>query len=185
MGAFSHWSNPNIGGVDPKTDKPFVFYDLILAGYGGRADSDGPEGLSPVMNCSNIPVEVHETQTPMLVRRLELLPDTGGAGQFRGGCGLRKDVELLADEATLSLLGDRHSSEPFGVFGGRPGALAETVLNPDGNGERLASKEVRSIKKGDVISFRTSGAGGYGNPAERAPDAIEADLADGYVTREG
>lgn len=162
MGAFSHWSNPNIGGVDDRTGKPFVFYDMVLAGYGGRAHSDGPQGLAPVMNCSNIPVEVHETQTPVLIHRLEFLEGTGGAGKHRGGDGVRKDVELLTGEAVLTLLGDRHESRPFGVFGGEPGALGETVLNPDGNGERLGSKEIRVLKRGDVLSIRTSGAGGYG-----------------------
>ena len=162
MGAFSHWANPNIGGIDDRTGKPYVFYDLILAGYGGRAHSDGPEGLSPVMNCSNIPVEVHEANTPVLIHRLELMDGTGGRGKHKGGSGLRKDLELLAAEGVLTCLGDRHESRPFGVFGGEPGALGETVLNPDGNGERLGSKEIRVLKRGDVVSFRTSGAGGYG-----------------------
>ncbi len=166
MGAFSHWSNPNIGGIDDRTGKPYVFYDLILAGYGGRADSDGPEGLSPVMNCSNIPVEVHETNLPVLIHRLELLDGTGGAGRHKGGSGLRKDIELLAGEGVLTLLGDRHESRPYGVFGGEPGAVGETVLNPHGNGERLGSKEIRTLKRGDVLSIRTSGAGGYGKPDE-------------------
>jgi len=169
MGAFSHWSNPNIGGIDERTGRSYVFYDLILAGYGGRADSDGPEGLSPVMNCSNIPVEVHETNAPVLIHRLELLDGTGGAGRHRGGMGLRKDIELLAGEGVLTLLGDRHESRPWGVFGGEPGALGETVLNPHGNAERLGSKEIRTLVRGDVVSIRTSGAGGYGRARERDP----------------
>jgi N-methylhydantoinase B len=183
MGAFSHWSNPNIGGIDDRTGRAFVMYDVGLAGYGGRAGHDGAEALSPVMNCSNIPVEVHETNNPILVRRLELLADTGGAGRWRGGCGLRKDVELLNSTATLSLLGDRHRFEPYGLFGGEPGTKAETVLNPQRNAEPLASKEVREIRKGDVVSYRLSGAGGYGPPAERDAGAIAEDVADGYVTR--
>jgi N-methylhydantoinase B len=184
MGAFSHWSNPNIGGTDDRTGNPFVMYDVGLAGYGGRFGRDGVEALSPVMNCSNIPVEVHETNNPVLVRRLELLPDTGGAGRWRGGCGLRKDVELLNSVATLSLLGDRHRFEPYGLFGGESGAKAETILNPDRNPERLASKEVRKIVKGDIVSYRLSGAGGYGPPADRDPAAIAEDLAEGYISAE-
>ena len=74
MGAFSHWSNPNIGGIDDRTGKPFVMYDVSLAGYGGRYGKDGAEGLSPVMNCSNIPVEVHETQQPGARPPLRLHP---------------------------------------------------------------------------------------------------------------
>ena len=184
MGAFSHWSNPNIGGTDERTGRPFVMYDLSLAGYGGRQGKDGVEALSPVMNCSNIPVEVHETHNPIRVRRLELIPDTGGAGQWRGGSGLRKDIELLNATAVLSTLGDRHRFQPYGLFGGQPGALGETLLNPDGNAEPLHSKGMYNLKRGDVVSFRLSGAGGYGPAAERDPAAIAIDVADGYVSAE-
>jgi N-methylhydantoinase B len=184
MGAFSHWSNPNIGGIDDRTGKPFVMYDVSLAGYGGQQGKDGAEGLCPVMNCSNIPVEVHETNSPIRVRRFGFIPDSGGAGQWRGGCGIRKDIELLNSTAVLSHLGDRHVFAPYGIFGGKPGALAESILNPDGNGEKLHSKETREIKQGDVLSFRLSGAGGYGPPEKRDHAAIARDIADGYITRE-
>jgi N-methylhydantoinase B len=125
MGAFSHWSNPNFGGTDDRTGQPFVMYDLAFAGYGGRDGRDGVEALSPVMNCTNIPVEVHETHNPIRVRCLEFIPDTGGPGQWRGGCGLRKDIELLNSTAVLSHLGDRHVFQPYGLFGGQPGALGQ------------------------------------------------------------
>jgi N-methylhydantoinase B len=184
MGAFSHWSNPNVGGIDDRTGKPFVMYDVSLAGYGGQHGKDGLEGMSPVMNCSNIPVEVHETHSPVRVRHFGFIPDTGGAGQWRGGCGIRKDIELLNSTAVLSHLGDRHVFAPYGIFGGKPGALAESILNPHGNGEKLHSKETRPIKRGDVLSFRLSGAGGYGPPEKRERSAIERDIADGYVTPE-
>jgi N-methylhydantoinase B len=184
MGAFSHWSNPNIGGVDDRTGRPFVMYDVSLAGYGGRFGSDGAEGLSPVMNCSNIPIEVHETHNPVRIHRFGFIPDTGGAGQWRGGCGIRKDIELLNSSAVFSHLGDRHVFQPYGIFGGKPGALAESILNPGGNDERLHSKETRDIKQGDMLSFRLSGAGGYGPPERRNRTAIANDIADGYVTIE-
>ncbi len=185
MGAFAHWSNPNIGGMDDRTGKPFVMYDLSLAGYGGRQGKDGVEALSPVMNCSNIPIEVHETHNPIRVRRLEFIPDSGGPGQWRGGCGLRKDIELLNSTAVLSHLGDRHKFQPYGLFGGQPGALGESFLNPDGNAQPLHSKGMYDLKRGDVLSFRLSGAGGYGPVEERDPDAIARDVADGYVTEQG
>ena len=111
-------------------------------------DKDGAEGLAPVMNCRNIPVEVHETNTPVRIHRLELMADSGGAGKYRGGTGLRKDVELLAESAVMTGLGDRHVNPPFGIFGGKPGALAHTILNPDGNAQELGSKGVVSLKKG-------------------------------------
>jgi len=182
MGAFSHWSNPNIGGVDERTGKPFVMYDLGLAGYGGRHGEDGPEAMTPVMNCTNIPVEVHETHNPIRVRRMALLPDTGGAGQWRGGCGMLKEIEVLATKAVLSHLGDRHKVQPYGIFGGKPGSLAESNLYRGNQKLALHSKETRDLEQGDVLSFTLSGAGGYGPTERRDPVAIEEDLADGYVS---
>ena len=182
MGAFSHWSNPNIGGVDDRTGKPFILYDLLFGGYGGLAERDGVEGLAPVMNCSNIPVEVHELNNPAIVWRLELIADSGGAGEFRGGCGLRKDIEILADGAVVTLLGDRHIYAPYGLRGGKAGATGETVLNPDAEARRLGSKSVVALKAGDVVSFRLAGAGGYGDPAARDPEAVRRDVEDGFVS---
>ena len=182
MGAFSHWSNPNIGGLDPETGKPFVMYDLMFGGYGGRSDKDGAEALAPVMNCRNIPVEVHETHNPVRIHCLELIQDTGGAGKYRGGLGLRKDIELLAEEAIMTGLGDRHDTQPYGIFGGKAGARAETILNPDTHAQTLGSKDVTSLKRGDIVSFRLAGAGGYGPPAERDLKAIKRDIADGYIS---
>jgi len=183
MAAFSHWSNPIIGGADAQ-GKPFIYYDLIFGGYGARAYADGVEGLAPVINCANIPVEVHETGTPVKIRCLQLIQDSGGAGKYRGGCGIRKDLELTSGSGVLTLLGDRHTRAPYGLFGGQPGALAETVLNPDGEALRLESKERRVLNAGDVISLRLAGAGGYGPPAERPRQAVEEDVAEGYVSRE-
>jgi len=182
MGAFSHWSNPNIGGLDPETGKPFVMYDLMFGGYGGRSDKDGAEALAPVMNCRNIPVEVHETHNPVRIHCLELIQDTGGAGKYRGGLGLRKDIELLAEEAIMTGLGDRHDTQPYGIFGGKAGARAETILNPDTHPQTLGSKDVTSLRRGDIVSFRLAGAGGYGPPAERDLKAIRRDIADGYIS---
>jgi N-methylhydantoinase B len=120
----------------------------------------------------------------VLVQRFELIADTGGAGRWRGGCGIRKDVELRADAAVMTLLGERHSHKGYALFGGGTGSLAETILNPDREAARLGSKDVRRLRKGDVVSFRLNGAGGYGDPRERAPQAIAADVADGYVSAE-
>ena len=185
MGAFSHWSNPNIGGIDDRTSKPFVMYDLSLAGYGGRYGEDGPEALTPVMNCTNIPVEVHETHNPIRIKCLEFLPDTGGAGQWRGGCGLKKEIEILNSTATLSHLADRHKFQPYGVFGGQPGTLAETYLLRKNEKKSLASKGVEELRKGDILSFLLSGAGGYGPAELRKKEAIEKDIEDGFVTLQG
>jgi N-methylhydantoinase B len=157
-------------------------YDLMFGGYGGRSDKDGAEALAPVMNCRNIPVEVHETHNPVRIHCLELIQDTGGAGKYRGGLGLRKDIELLAEEAIMTGLGDRHDTQPYGIFGGKAGARAETILNPDTHPQTLGSKDVTSLRRGDIVSFRLAGAGGYGPPAERDLKAIRRDIADGYIS---
>jgi N-methylhydantoinase B len=184
MGAFTHWSNPKFGGVDPRTGKNWIMYDLILGGFGGRSMKDGAEALCPVFNCANIPVEVHETNNPIRVHRLELIQDSGGAGRYRGGCGIRKDVELLAGEATVVLGGDRHKNAPYGLFGGKAGTHARTVLIRDAAEQDLGSKEVKAIRAGDVISFRLAGAGGYGEPGERDAAAVAADVENGFVSIE-
>jgi N-methylhydantoinase B len=185
MGAHSHWSNPNISGVDDRTNKRFVQYDLIFGGLGGLSWKDGVEGLSPVMNCSNIPIEVMESNNPILFHRLEFIPDSGGAGRYRGGCGIRKDVEICNSSVLVTLLGDRHRFPPYGIFGGQPGACGETVLIRGGEEIKLSSKETRKLHRGDVLSFRLSGAGGYGAPEERDLKKIEEDLADGFVSVRG
>jgi N-methylhydantoinase B len=182
MAAFSHWGNPNIGGIDARNGRAWIMYDLLLGGYGGRADKDGAEALSPVMNCANVPVEVHETNNPVRVRRLELITDSGGAGQFRGGAGLRKDIQLLCDDATLSLLGERHKFQPYGLFGGAAGAQARTVLLRDGMETDLGSKQVIGLRRGDVVSFRLSGAGGYGDPRQRDSLQVRRDVRNGYIS---
>lgn len=187
LAGFSHWANPITSGTDDregKDGKAFICYDIIMGGYGARHDHDGQEALCPVFNGSNIPVEVQESNSPVRVRRLEIMRDTGGAGKFRGGCGVRKDLEVYSETAVASLLGDRHLFQPKGLFGGHPGALARTVLNPEGEAEVLHSKEVKPLRRGDVLSVQLSGGGGFGDPRERDPEAVLRDVADGYVSPE-
>jgi N-methylhydantoinase B len=184
MGAFTHWANPKFGGHDRKTGRSWIMYDLILGGFGGRSNKDGAEAMCPVFNCANVPVEVHETNNPVRIHRLELLQDSSGAGQYRGGCGIRKDVEMLADDVTVTLLGDRHRNAPYGLFGGQPGTRGRTVLLRDGTETDLGSKEVRRLQRGDIVSFRLAGAGGYGDPAMRNAAKVQDDVRDGFVSVE-
>jgi len=181
MGAVSHWCNPKIGGIDDN-GRRWIIYDLIFAGYGGRVDKDGVEALAPVMNCTNVPVEVHEANSPIRVHCLELIADTSGPGRFRGGCGVRKDIEILCDNSGVVLLGDRHVSAPYGLFGGKSGTLAKTVLVRDGQMYELGSKEIRKLQRGDILSFRLAGGGGYGDPRDRSPEDVRRDIAEGYIS---
>jgi len=184
MAGVSHWSNPNIGGINEKTGKRFVMYDVVLGGYGAKAYADGAEALCPVFNCANIPVEVHEVNNPVLIRKVALVPDSGGPGQFRGGCGLEKEIELLAASAVCSLLGDRHRFAPYGMAGGGTGTLASTTMISGDCETVLGSKDCVPMKRGDVLRIKLSGGGGFGDPARRAREAIAEDLMDGFVSEQ-
>jgi len=98
---------------------------------------------------------------------------------------VRRDIEVLVDNVTLARYGDRQRFAPFGLFGGKEGSKGQFILNPDTPEERpLKSKGVDVLKKGDVVSLRLPGAGGYGNPLERDPELLLADVRDGKVTLE-
>jgi N-methylhydantoinase B len=185
MAANSHFFNPNLGGVHPRTGRPFVCYELIIGGIGGRPEKDGEEALASPWNAANIPVEIQESSNPILVERFELLPDSAGAGRRRGGCGLRRDIRVLADGVTFYNLGDRERFRPYGLLGGLPGRQAETILNPGGTGERrLHSKGSYRIGRDDLISWRTAGGGGYGDPLQREPARVERDIDAGIISAE-
>ncbi|MFB6135954.1 MAG: hydantoinase B/oxoprolinase family protein [Halobacteriaceae archaeon] len=174
-------NNVTFGGTDPRDGSPYAFYETQAGGFGGRAGLDGMDAVHVHMsNTLNTPAEVLETAYPLRVRRYELRPDSGGPGEFRGGLGLRRDVEVRDHRATFSLLADRHRHAPYGLAGGEAGARGEAWLD----GERLPAKTTRELDPGDVVSLRTPGGGGYGAPADRVPAAVERDLRLGTVTLE-
>ncbi|MBI4278511.1 MAG: hydantoinase B/oxoprolinase family protein [Armatimonadetes bacterium] len=184
IAACSHFSNATVGGLDPRTGRPFVYYDLLMGGFGARPVKDGIDGIASGFNTGNIPVEVYEINYPVLIERQEYIPDSAGAGKYRGGTGIRKDVRILTEKVRLTCLSDRQRFVPFGLFGGGPGALGATILNPGPNETRLHSKGVYPLLRGDVISFRVSGSGGWGHPSERDPQAVLRDVRDGLVSAE-
>jgi N-methylhydantoinase B len=140
--------------------------------------------MSWAFNASNIPVEAQEAAQPIVVEHFGFIADSAGAGTFRGGSGIRRDLRLLADEGQLTNLSERQRFAPYGVFGGHPGRLARTVINP-GTGERLVhGKQSCEFAHGDVISFQQSGAGGYGDPLARDPARVLEDVLDDYVSIE-
>jgi N-methylhydantoinase B len=184
MAPSSHWANPIIGGLDPRSGRRFVYYDIIIGGFGGRPAADGMEATPNAFNIDGIPVEVNETSYPIVTERLELIPDSAGAGRHRGGHGIRKDVRVLADEVTLSNLTDRQKFAPPGILGGKPGALGRTILNPGPDERVLESKGTYQLASGDVVSTRLAGGGGYGDPRDRDAAKVAADVADGLLSRE-
>src|SRR5207244_12200701 len=109
---------------------------LLPSARGARATKDGCEAMSYACNASNIPVEAQEANQPLVVERFEFIRDSAGPGRFRGGCGIRRDLRFLADEGKLTNLSERQRLAPYGLFGGKPGALARTIINP-GAGEQV------------------------------------------------
>ena len=173
-----------IGGFDPETGERFIVTDIQGGGNGGRPYADGADGQdSHLPRFMNTPVESVEQRFPIRIERYELVPDSGGAGKFRGSLALRRDIRVLTGPVSFARYADRHTIAPQGLFGGKPGTPGKFELNPDSNDPRpLRSKGLDTLQANDLIRLKLPGAGGYGDPLARDLDAIERDLADGKVT---
>jgi N-methylhydantoinase B len=176
-----------LGGVDPRSGRRYVSYETVKGGFGARPNKDGINVVaSMISNTMNTPVEVLEMAFPVRVERYEIYPDSGGAGQFRGGCGARRTWRLLdGADAVGSLCMERMTSPPFGLLGGKAGAAATvTLTTPDGKSRGLPSKGAFLAPANSVVDMVTPGSGGFGDARKRDQAAIGRDLVDGYVTPE-
>jgi len=174
-----------LGGVDPRTGRPYVSYETVKGGYGARPNKDGINCIaSGISNTMNTPVEIMEMAFPVRIERYEVNPDSGGAGRYRGGCGAIRVWRLLEGaDATGALCMERMTSPPFGLLGGKAGAAALVKLTtPDGATRHLPGKGAFSAPTGSVIEMITPGSGGFGAVAARDQAAIGRDLLDGYVS---
>ncbi|MDB5506376.1 MAG: hypothetical protein JWR75_1014 [Devosia sp.] len=163
--------------------RPFVLVDMINGAWGGRANKDGIEGITnPSQNMSNLPIESLERQFPLLMEEYGFRPDSGGAGQYRGGLGLVRQYRLLADTAVLQLRADRHEHPPYGLFGGKPAASSRNSICENGAWRQLPAKITLEITAGTVIRHEQAGGGGFGDPTWRDPAAIARDIGNGKVT---
>jgi len=156
-------SNVTIGGVDPRTGEAFAYYETAAGGMGARPEMDGISGVHTHMtNSLNTPVEALEYAYPFRVRRYGYRYDSGGEGRFRGGDGLVREIELLAD-AEVTLLADRRKFRPYGLAGGGEGAAGRAVvMKANGEEIELPGKCSRRLAKGDVLRIETPGGGGWG-----------------------
>jgi N-methylhydantoinase B len=176
-----------LGGVDPRSGRRYVSYETVKGGYGARPNKDGINCIaSGITNTMNTPVEVMETAFPVRIERYEINPDSGGAGRYRGGCGVRRVWRLLEGaDAIGALCMERMTSPPFGLLGGQSEAAAVVkLMTPDGVTRDLPSKGAFGAPAGSIIDMITPGSGGFGPIAEREPGAIGRDLLDGYVSAE-
>jgi N-methylhydantoinase B/oxoprolinase/acetone carboxylase alpha subunit len=163
---------------------PFIVSELIAAGTGASQHADGVDCLqTDGSNSMNLPLEALGIEAPIRVLRFGLRPDSGGAGRQRGGLGVVKEYEFLADDIRLTYRGERHFTAARGSHGGGAGAMSRaTIYRANGTVETIASKTVTSVSKGDRLVVETAGGGGFGSARERAPEALAADLANGKVT---
>jgi N-methylhydantoinase B len=163
--SYGTMSNLTIGGWDTRSNAPFTYYETTAGGMGARPGMDGIDGIHCHMtNSLNTPVEALEYAYPFRVRSYGYRPGSGGAGEYKGGDGIIREIELLAD-AQVTLLGERRKFQPYGLSGGAGGAVGlTTLIKPDGTSELLAAKSSIHAHKNDVIHMETPGGGGWGSP---------------------
>ncbi len=184
------------GGYDSLREQPFVFYFFNEGGWGARYDRDGLNStFNPIGNCKDVPVEILESNYPFLYEKAELYPDSCGAGKFRGGFGTIRTLRVLAEQIEVNALGERHKLKPYGLYGGKPAkANAFLVQKTDWEKMRFFSEvfgipspskfaNIR-LNKGDRFSIVMSGGGGYGNPFDRDPFMVLADVEEQLISLE-
>jgi len=174
------------GGVDPRSGERYVSYESLKGGFGARPVKDGINAVaSTVSNMMNTPIEILEMSFPLRVEEYALIPDTGGAGTWRGGLGTRRIWRVLGHEAHTAVCCERSLTPPFGLAGGCSGGPMRLWLEmPDGGKRPLNSKGAFTVPANGRVVMEAPGSGGYGLPAGRDPALLREDLADGYVTEE-
>ncbi len=178
-------------GVDPATGKDYLYLETLGGGFGGRNDRDGKDGVQVhITNTSNLPVEVIEMEYPLRVLSYGLVEDSGGAGTYRGGMGLRREITPVGHDCIFNGAGERFRHAPWGVFGGADGGRGRFLhTHPNASEEQLEIKPSGIVlKEGAKILVETPGSGGYGAPDQRSEADIETDrrsgkFSDAYLKR--
>ena len=163
--------------------KPFLLSDGLGVGYGGRPDADGIDAVYFVAQ-ENYPVEFLELGYPVLLRAYAINRDSGGPGEFRGGCGIVREYEILAEESVLAVRIDSVVNPPWGTAGGMGGGAARAVVNPGRADERVLAplSDGNRLVRGDILRIETGGGGGRGHPFDRDPALVLRDVLEGYVS---
>jgi N-methylhydantoinase B len=158
-------NNLTIGGIDPRTDEPFAYYETVAGGMGARPTKDGVSGVHTHMtNSLNTPAEALEHAYPLRLRRYSFRSKSGGCGLHTGGDGIVREIEVLTD-AQVTLLADRRTRGPYGLAGGESGARGRTlIIRRDGSEEELPGKTSTRLQAGDRVRVESPGGGGWGKP---------------------
>ena len=178
---------PTISRVDPRNGRPFILSDPFDVGNGARPNADGPTMAINVMgDVPNSPVEVVEIRYPLRVERFGLRTDSSGHGRFRGGAGTYRDYRVLEAGITLfTAFENTRETIAQGADNGGPGGPAQAVINPGADGETVLDDRgayLQRLRTGDIISMRSGGGGGWGDPATRHPEQVLADVRDERIT---
>jgi len=156
-------NNLTIGGMNPRTGEPFAYYETVAGGMGARPGKAGVSGVHTHMtNSLNTPAEALEYAYPLRVRKYSLRRDSGGRGQFRGGDGIVREIEVLTD-CDVTLLAERRSRRPWGLAGAADGAPGKAfIARLDGSAEEMPGKFSTRLRKGERVRIETPGGGGWG-----------------------
>jgi len=179
-------SATNVSGWHPRRKTTYIYPESMGGGAGAFADRDGQDAIHVhTVNSTNLPVEALELEYPLILDEYALVADSGGAGKFRGGLGMARQIRILADGTTVSLRSDAHIVAAPGIHGGKPSNVTRIIRNPGTpQAEELYSKASgMSFKAGETLRVETLGGGGYGDPHERPLELLARDLRQGKVTR--
>jgi N-methylhydantoinase B len=162
---------------------PFLLADGIGVGYGARPTADGIDAVYFVAQ-ENYPVEFLELGYPVRLLAYGVVPDSGGAGRHRGGCGIVREYEILAEEATFGVRIDSVKNPPWGIAGGMGGGVGRVTINAGKPTERVLPplSDGHVLKRGDILRIETGGGGGHGHPHDRPAAEVLEDVLGGYVT---
>ena len=157
--------------------EPFIYFELVVGTWGARPTADGNDGLcNPAATAANIPVEVAESEFPIMIECYGLVPDSGGPGRYRGGLAIERSWRTLVSATTLQVRSDRQNHSPYGLYGGLPGGRSTNELSNGGGPQAYPSMFSTTVGEGTLYHHRMAGGGGWGDPLERDPDAVAADV---------
>ncbi|SNY47890.1 hydantoinase B/oxoprolinase family protein [Paractinoplanes atraurantiacus] len=170
-------------GVNPRNGEAWLEATNEAVGFGGHAGGDGADGIMHLSEpgCRNNPVEVLETKSPMFIESYGYRPDTGGAGKHRGGVGVGRSYRFTAPSTGICIV-YKTKTKPWPIEGGREGDNNHIVLNPGTDREKVTGGSYNLLDTGDVLVNNTGGGGGYGNPYDRQPARVAADVRNGFVS---
>ncbi len=176
-----------LGGHDAERNRPYVHYEILSGGTGARSGKDGVSATAfHLSNCKTAPIEIIESEFPTRVERFEMIPDSGGAGRWRGGLGFARDYLILADEVRFSMRTDKHDISPFGSDRGMKGGKGSCLVNPGQADERRLPSRFGDYRlgQGTLLRLERPGGGGLGDPLERPMENVLEDVRQGYVSME-